>query len=109
MENKIYTTMEHLKTFELFDGGFNPIVPLSSITSYVKCNDCEALYKERYKPKMCRYCQSGDLKILDVDEWYDEASKRLEPDEVADLMDSREKEDQTFVDLVTHREREKPN
>lgn len=93
--------MKHIRKFEAFGSGVSlPVTSISSLTNYYSCDECNALWKSfNEECKECKFCDSTEIEDLTEDEWYELIKSRLEPDEVKELMDEREKENQEMVDL----------
>ena len=95
--------MRHIKKFEGFD--FNQTLPVTSqnvLTNFYSCDDCDALWREfNETSEKCKYCGSNEVEDLDEDEWYEIVKSRLDEDEVEELESNRRKESETFIDILS--------
>lgn len=95
--------MKYLKTFEAWGGNPLPIASVSSMMSYNRCGDCNALYKTfNNTQSKCAYCKSDKIRSIDIDEYYDEMCKRLDADEIEDALKDKEAEEKQMIDLFDY-------
>lgn len=95
--------MKHIRRFEGFD--FSQTLPVTTqnvLTNFYSCDDCDALWREvNETSKSCKYCGSDEIEHLDEDEWYEIVKTRLDEDEIEDLESQRRKESETFIDILS--------
>jgi len=95
--------MKHIKKFEGFDFGQTlPVTTQNVLTNFYSCDDCDALWREfNETSKTCKYCGSDEVEDLGEDEWYEIVKTRLEEDEIEDLESERKKQSETFIDILS--------
>lgn len=96
--------MKNLMTYKMFDAyqiGTTLTTSREDLTTYYKCNKCDALFKMfNDTPEACPKCNNIDIKTISDFEYMTELKDKRNSEEYSNEMRDKKKREGQIIDLV---------